>query len=241
MKQFSKNFLLTALLMAPLVPASVVAQDSYTVTSLGDLGAWDDPDTPADESIDGVCDDGTGLCSLRAALEEAANRETSVIIHFAVSGTISSGGVYYIPDGSEITGPEGLTITISGNGFSGGDNITITNLIILGGAVGISVGNTNIISNNIINMSGEGIGAGDNNTFLGNQILCGQVGISVVNTNIIGGAIAQDLNVIGGCILGVSLGGSDNRLFGNYIGVDAGGNAALPNQIGIIMANSRNM
>ncbi len=264
MKQLSKNFLLTALLIAPLVPASVVAQDSYTVTSLGDNGAWDDPDTQDDESIDGVCDDGTGQCTLRAALEEAMNRDHSVTVTFGVNGTIGTAGDLYLPDGSRVLGPNGnVTISSSGGGLSGGDNLTITNLVfsvsafstaitvgsngtitgntVLSGGAGISSGNANIISNNTIQASGAGLGAGDSNTITGNRVLSGQVGISVVNANVIGGLSSQDRNVIGGCMFGISLGGSDNRVFGNYIGVDTSGNTALPNVVGIIVANSGNM
>ena len=52
MKQFYKPLLFIALLTDGMVPATLFAQDSYTITSLGDKGALDDPDTDIDESSD---------------------------------------------------------------------------------------------------------------------------------------------------------------------------------------------
>jgi hypothetical protein len=224
MKQFYRTLFFIILLITGLVPATIFAQDSYTVTSLGDKGAWDDPDTEEiDESSDGVCDDGTGKCTLRAALEEASNRDHSVIINFGISGTIVTSGILpHLADGSKILGSNrNITIFSSTDALSGGDNITITNLVFRVSAVAIE--------------------SGSNCTITGNQILSGQVGISVVDANIIGGISEDNRNVIGGCILGIALGGSDNRVLGNYIGVDISGNTALANTVGIVVANSGNI
>ena len=97
MTKATNCWLLAALLIVLLTPAAAVAQDSYTVTSLGDGGAWDDPETPTNETTDGICNDGSGQCTLRAALEEAANRGNSVTVIFAVSGTIARQGTCQSP------------------------------------------------------------------------------------------------------------------------------------------------
>ena len=175
-----------------------------------------------DEASDGICDDGTGKCTLRAALEEARNRENSVIINFGVTGTIMTDGGLGIPDGSQIIGPNrNITILSPAEGLGGGDNITITDLIINASIVGIAVGS--------------------NCTVKGIHIISGQVGLSVIDACVIGGISAADRNVIGGCLLAIALEGSDNRVTGNYIGVDESGNTVLPNQVGIIVANSGNI
>ena len=131
MKKFYPTILFFSLLITSLTPSKIFAQDSYTITSTGDLGAWDDPDTEADESMDGICDDGSGMCTLRAAIEEAVNREASVYINFGISGIIPTAGDFPgLPDGSSIIGPNGnITINSTTDGFNGGDNITITNII----------------------------------------------------------------------------------------------------------------
>jgi len=82
MKQFYTILFFIAFFLAVIFPATLSAQDSFTITSSGDKGAWDDPDTEDyDEARDGICDDGTGNCPLRAALEEAANRGYSFIVN----------------------------------------------------------------------------------------------------------------------------------------------------------------
>lgn len=64
MAQFSKASFFILLLCGSQALAPLSAQDSFVITSLGDGGAWDDPDTELiDEASDGVCDDGTGKCT----------------------------------------------------------------------------------------------------------------------------------------------------------------------------------
>ncbi len=192
MRHLYKFSLLVVCLTLLFIPKVVFAQDSYTVTSLGDGGAWDDPDTGFDESSDGVCNDGTGLCTLRAALEEATNRDHSVTINFGVSGTIGTTGDFFVPDNSQIIGNNRtITINSSGIGFYGDDNITITNIIIR------------------VNSQESVCAVGSHNTIKGVHILSGGVGIGVVDNCTIGGQSEQDRNVIGGCtVMGISIGGN---------------------------------
>jgi hypothetical protein len=221
---YSKASLFILLLCVSLAHNKLSAQDSFVITSLEDGGAWDDPDTELiDESSDGICDDGTGKCSLRAALEEAGNRGNPVRITFGISGIIStSGGLPALNNGSQILGSDrNITIISSADGFLGGDNITITNLIFRCSFIAIDLGS--------------------NCTIKGNHIFGGQAGLSLFDDGVIGGTSQSDRNVIGSCIVGISLSGSFNTVRGNYIGVDASGNTALPNQVGIIFANSGNI
>ncbi len=57
----------------------VAAQTTFIVNSNGDAG---DSDT-----ADGICDDGTGACTLRAALEQANASAGADRIEFTISGT----------------------------------------------------------------------------------------------------------------------------------------------------------
>ncbi len=95
----------------------------------------------------------------------------------------------------------------------------------------------NIISGN---GQGIGIGAGAGAVIVGNYIgtdvngtaALGNAGygISIQATgNTVGGTTAAARNVISGNGFGVNLGAAGTDLFGNYIGLDATGNAALPN------------
>ena len=57
---------------------------------------------------DGLCDDGTGACTLPAAVGEAASVPTCqelVAIHFSVSGQIDAGIAYHFAAGSACTNP----------------------------------------------------------------------------------------------------------------------------------------
>ena len=71
-------------------------QSTYTVTSFGDGG---------DTNIgDGLCDDGSGNCTLRAAIEEANAKTEAALIQFDIPG----GGTHTIQPGTslpEITQP----------------------------------------------------------------------------------------------------------------------------------------
>src|ERR1043166_5221161 len=81
-----------------------------------DAHPWDDPlTTDIDESIDGVCKDNSNRCTLRAALEEAANRGEAANVTFSVSGTIDAQSAFAPPSDSYIAG-EDQKITIRGKG-----------------------------------------------------------------------------------------------------------------------------
>lgn len=102
-----------------LFTVSTNAQEVYTINSLADdehAYAYDDPNTSTDESRDGICQDELGRCTLRAAIDEARNRNTSAKFLFSVSGTINLIDVIYIEDFSKIDGGNQIEIT---GGFYG--------------------------------------------------------------------------------------------------------------------------
>jgi hypothetical protein len=64
--------------------------------------------TPDAVPGDGICDDGTGACTLPAAVGEAASAPTCldpVEIHFSVSGQIDAGIEYHVAAGSPCANP----------------------------------------------------------------------------------------------------------------------------------------
>ena len=85
----------------------------------------------------------------------------------------------------------------------------------------------NVIAGNYVGTTADGSGVARNDA-----------GIRIVSSssNRIGGLAGADRNVISGNGVGVSVfggGASDNRIQGNFVGTDAVGNAAVPNDVGV--------
>ena len=226
-------------------PAPVAQAATFTVDSTGDGGD--------SNRGDGVCDDGSGNCTLRAAIEEAnhANNSGLDTINFSIGSgvqTITTGGL-------GITDP----VIIDGTtqpGFAGSPIIELdasgrlTGLFITGG------GST--VKGLVINGTGRGIVLRPNggNTIQGNYIgtdVSGTVavgnsisGINIENSpnNTIGGTAAGEGNLISGNNRGISIGGNGatgNVVQGNLIGTDKNGTADLGNSShGIIIDESNN-
>jgi CSLREA domain-containing protein len=97
---------------------------------------------------------------------------------------------------------------------------------------------------NVISGNGDGVYLGSqSNTLLGNKIGTDHTGTialgngngvhaSVGTHNSIGGTVPGDSNLISGNITGLKM-GSNSHVWGNFIGTDFSGSAAIPNQIGI--------
>ncbi len=85
---YNKMFLLCVGL---LFSYSVIsAQTVVTVNTLNDTPPWDNPDTPEDETDDGICMDKDGHCSLRAALTETKDGNLFArTINIVVEGQIN--------------------------------------------------------------------------------------------------------------------------------------------------------
>jgi CSLREA domain-containing protein len=219
---------------------------TYTVTSNADT---------ADSSVgDGICDDGTGGCTLRAAIQEsnaslgdkdtiAFNLSTDALTITPASGlpnisdpvTIDGttqpgfGGSPIVElDGSSAGGANGLTIV--------GANTTVRGLVINRfGTDGVQITGDAADGNHI---EGNYIGTDVTGTAdLGN----GFQGVSILggSDNTIGGTAVGNVlsgnNVDGVEIVGASATG--NHVEGNYIGTNAAGTSAIANSfegVGII-------
>ena len=98
-------FTILAVLLGMFQPLPAHAAITFIVNSTGDA---DDANVAAGP-FDGICDDGTGQCTLRAAIQEANAAPLDDLIHFDIAGTAP----YTISPGSalpSITGP----VTIDG-------------------------------------------------------------------------------------------------------------------------------
>ncbi len=201
---------------------------------------------------DGICDDGAGNCTLRAAIEEAdalPNGDFPDRIEFAIPGegppTIQpqsplpaitdpvvidgltqhlEGEPFVELDGSAAgDGASGLTIRRQGGGS------TVRGLIINrfdAHGIFISRSDGNTVEKNLIGTDPTGTVA------LGN----GDAGVMIINgaENVVGGSLTAGRgNVVSANRRGVVIAGrlaSGNEVFGNLIGVDASGVVALGNR-----------
>jgi hypothetical protein len=241
----------------------VAAQMTSVVNSLADDAdshPWDDPDTPdVDESMDGICKDEGGRCTLRAALEEASNRDEPAMVTFSVAGKITLNTVssaFSPPDGSTING--GGNVYISGSGPTGfdflmglGNNTRIEGMEFRFAYVGITVGgDQNVIGGSdpskaceVVGMGGPGIlVAGNLNIIKGNFIGimpvsqladANQFGIFVLGANnLIGGGVPGERNIISGnTVAGISIAGDTTDGGGT-------GNIIIGNYIGTNLAGT---
>lgn len=255
--------------------------NGITVDSTGD---------GADANVgDGVCDNGSGNCTLRAALQEANDTAGAQTINFNISGTadFTNGG----QDGytiAPLTALPNITDTVAINGYSQPGSQVNTALAPqpLNGVLLIQIDGTNAGNNTIgflLNTGGAGTiirglvisnfdgiavqvnGGVDNVEVKGNYIgtdpsglvQAGNAGQGISTfaasdqsggpeNGKIGGLLAADRNIISGNdsqsndpnlatgVQGISLyGGSNNWVIqGNYVGVAADGQAAIPNELG---------
>ncbi|MBC7930586.1 MAG: hypothetical protein H7Z38_08450 [Rubrivivax sp.] len=97
-------FALPSWLVGRIQPTAKAAS-IFTVTSTGD-GA--DSDT-----ADGVCNDGTGQCTLRAAIQQANQLAGDDVINITITGTISLSSVLPNLSNLTITGPGPAQLTVS--------------------------------------------------------------------------------------------------------------------------------
>jgi len=255
------KILITIILL--FVPYLILnAQVSFTVNSLADDNQshpYDNPNTPADESKDGICEDENGRCTIRAALEESSNMETPVNLTFNVKGTINLQDALYPYDGSSIDGNN--QITLSGLlSLSLENDCTIQGLRIQDGIVGIDVsGSNNIIGviggkyNEFVNCISAGISlAGPSNkvfnNYLGitsnNQLMPNGVGVLITESyNEIGkDEIGADNIICGNTVAGILIGfGSSNIIKNNYIGTNIDADTGLGNVIGISINSDQNL
>jgi len=214
------------------------AATTFTVNSTND--------TSDNNAGDGVCNDGSGNCTLRAALEESNALAGLDTINFSIGSGVST--IVLTADLPMITSP----VVIDGTtqpGFAGtpiieinSNNRSNTNHATLFMSVG-----SNTIKGLVLNRSSNVAialaGGADNNHIEGNYIgtdvtgslrRANDTGIIVNSSNnTIGGTSAATRNVISanfGTGIEFNTGaGLNNVIEGNYIGVNASGTAALSN------------
>lgn len=213
------------------------AQDTFVVDATGDGG-----DANAG---DGVCDDGSGNCTLRAAIEQANATAGLDQIHFGIAGA----GPHTIAPATSLPA---ITDPLVVDGYTQSGAIANTNprdegsnavfMIVLdagstsGDGLEITAGGSTVRGLTIDNAPNSSIGLLTNggNTVEGNHLLPPALGIGVyVETpgNTVGGTSAAARNVIGGGQHGVMIfGAAGNVIQGNLIGTDAQGTNPHGNQ-----------
>lgn len=222
---------------APVVVHSVAS--TFTVNSTTDTS----------DAIpgNGVCNDGSGNCTLRAAIEEANASAGADMINFGIgSGAVTISLGFVLPQITETLTLDGTTqpgfagsplVEISGAGVSPGqdgfaiqaDNCVVRGFVInrfaglpnFGSGIDLLNSSNSIIEGNFIGTGVSGTGALANETGV---MIAGGTG------NTVGGTVAAARNLISGNNdAGVVIGSDANLVLGNFIGTDAAGGAALGN------------
>ena len=251
--------ILTQLFFLPC--SNSFGQLNFTVNSLADdehSFAWDNPATTnVDESVDGVCNDELGRCTLRAAIDEATKMKVPVNITFNVSGTINLQNTISLPDGSTIDGGGQVKLisvftclTIKNNTTVEGLSLT-TQFVGAGLSVEGSKNKIGALSNGnefIDSPIGLTIGGDSNEVYSNyfgldknNDLHEDRFGMIITgHHNQIGKGIPLYSNIIcGSFVVGIEIGGGgQNEISFNYIGTTTNGLTRYGNNQGIIIAGS---
>ena len=240
--------LFTLVFVLIVIQTRTNAQLVMTVNSLADdeySYAWDDPNTPEDESQDGICEDELGRCTIRAAIDESNNMSQKLTLNFSVSGTINLIDVLYPVSGSDINGNNQIELTglhcfellhdskISSFQF----NNCLEAITIYGNNNSIGLNNLFLNCYNAVIIDGDS-----------NQIYLNRFGIddeNVLGPNTIGVLLSGYTNLIeynticGSYVAGIELSeGAFNDILFNYIGTTIDGGTGLGNSQGIVIGGS---
>ncbi|MBC8402632.1 MAG: T9SS type A sorting domain-containing protein [Candidatus Marinimicrobia bacterium] len=235
----------------------IFSQTTFTVTSTGD-----EPDS---QLSDGICNNGFGDCTFRAAIEQANYTGGVDTILFNIPGvgphTIQPNYAY--PNVTESIIIDGTTepdfagspvIELDGSNTSVVDGLTIIagNSVVRGLVVNrFEPGDDEVVSGIMLRQNGgnviEGCYVGTDPTgtiALGNGI---GVYLGESQNNIIGGTTVASRNIISGnAWTGIDISAStganlNNQIIGNFIGTDVTGTLALGNGVGIFLFTSGNI
>jgi len=243
------------LALATVAAIMSVAAVSHEVPALGGGFATfivtSTSDAPDADTGDGVCDNGLGACTLRAAIEQANATVGLDTISFSIgSGVQTIRPATALPaimdavviDGTTQPGFAGKPI-IELNGDAAPDyadglfilagGSTVRGLVVNGFNEGILLmfGGGNTVAGNFVGTNVAGTGADGNF----NGIL-----ISESTNNTIGGTTPADRNILSGnSSAGVYVAGADgNTIMGNYVGTDYTGLVAIANDGGGVGVNN---
>jgi CSLREA domain-containing protein len=231
-------------------PHVAQATTIFTVTSTGD-----GPDT---NLVNPACDDGSGSCTLRAAIMQANNAAGAYIINFAIAPT----GTMKTISPTTANGPLPFltsNVTIDGSTQTGGFvGIELSGLSCAGCLWGLNLAATGTVKGMVVNnfTSGGGIviagpagGSTVTNNFIGTNTAAGgpakpnAAGVIVVGSS--GNNIGPGNTISGNSAIGVWITScppppfagcgvaSSNLIFSNAIGTDGCCTYAVPNGIGV--------
>lgn len=206
----------------------------------------------ADATIDGVCADGAGACTLRAAIQESnASLGDKDTIAFDISAApLSIAPATELPDVTDPVVIDGTTqpgwaddpiVELRGPGLLWGLRVTAGDTTIRGlvinsfnNEVVLETNGDNIVAGNFIGTDVTGMQDGGWLGHNGTQLI-----VASGDTNTIGGTTPGDRNVIAGVAPGhLEVRSSDNTIQGNFIGTNAAGNAAVgPSNAGIAIGH----
>jgi CSLREA domain-containing protein len=224
----------TMMVVGPTAPSA-----SLTVNSTGDANDA----APGN----GVCNDGTGACTLRGAIQEANALAGADTITFALgAGTPTISPASALPDITSVVSIQGNTggatrIEINGSALGGGANGlklasgssgSLVQSFVINRVAGTGVGIRIESANNTVQGCWIGLDATGSTTVSGNAgggILISGAGAT---NNLIGGTVAGTRNVIShnvGFGVQIEAGASANNVQGNYIGTGPGANVAAGN------------
>ncbi len=193
----------------------------------------------------GVCDDGTGACTLRAALQEANASPGADDITFSLgAGTPTIAPASVMPNITEAvsirgnTGGatrvqlNGVSVTSSALYFVAGSSGSLVRSLVINRYGGFAIAINS--ANNTVEDCWIGLDATGSTTVPGNA--AGGITISTAGAtgNVIGGFAAGTRNVIarnGGPGVRIESDASGNRVRGNYIGTNPGANVAAANSL----------
>ena len=235
-------------------------QETYLINSLADdlySHPWDDSTTIEDEREDGICKDELGRCTLRAAVEEASNRNATAKFIFSVSGTINLVDYIELEDFCEIDGNNQIELSGIHAAINAQNNTKINRLRLSSNLYAgvVLEGNFNTVGgpddqNEFVNCQVGVLIQGDNNAVFSNSFgitfsgssMPNRYGIVVEgNYNDIGAPGSFNNVICNSVISGVSLSfGHGNKVQGNYIGTTSTGRTGVGNAQGITIGASDN-
>ena len=241
------GLLLLAVCLQVLPRRASAAAATFIVNSTGD---------GADANAgDGVCNDGSGNCTLRAAIQEANASSGADTINFQI-GSVSK-SISLTSALPTVTGPVVIDGTIQtgfagkpvvelkgpGNGSTSFDALKITAGAstvkglainrINGAAIVIESGGGNLVAGNFIGVDLSGTAAAPNSGF----------GVIIQNSpnNTLGGITPEARNVISANFSGINVVGAQatgNVIQGNYVGTDVTGTLDLGNNFSGILVGA---